>query len=486
MIGLITNCKPFFNDICDEIRLFYMEKKIDDVPEAGESGLFVRVDVAEDNDWRAVCEVISGGKTVYSYENSIPRKTGSALYMKKVKKRFVKNAVYALLKGYTGKKPAWGSLTGIRPTKLAREFKSAMGGGAREFFINEFDVDECKAKLAFDIAVNQGPVINAITAQDIDIYVGIPFCTSRCSYCSFVSRELKRSKGLTGKYLDALENEMRGAKELLTGRNIRCVYVGGGTPTALSPEELSRLFGAMRETFGGGIEFTVEAGRPDTIDSEKLRVIREANATRICVNAQTTNPETLKRIGRTYEPGEFDRAFRLVRECGFDNVNTDIILGLPGEKLEDVRRTLMDVCSYRPENVTVHTLAIKNAAALTLEGAAEFADAAEVYEMVEFSRRFLEDIGYIPYYLYRQKYMAGNLENVGYALPDRICEYNIDIMEELVDNLSFGAGAMSKRIFHGQNRIERSCNIRDIGMYIDKIDEMIERKRLLFFLRKEK
>lgn len=480
MLGLITNCKPFWGDICDEIRLFFVEKKIDDVDEAGENGLFIRVEVTEDDCWRAECAVLSGGKTVYSYENSMARETGGALYVKKIKKRFVKNAVYALLKGYTGYKPAWGSLTGIRPTKLARELKSSMGESARDFFINEFDVDESKAKLAFDIAANQKPVIQEITEKDIDIYAGIPFCTSRCSYCSFVSRELKRSKGLTGTYLDALEKEIRGAKDLLAGRRIRCVYVGGGTPTALTAKELSRLFYVMGETLGSGIEFTVEAGRPDTIDADKLQVIRDAGATRICVNAQTTNPETLKRIGRTYEPGEYGRAFRLVREYGFDNVNTDIILGLPGESLADVRQTLMDVCAYRPENVTVHTLAIKNAAALTLERASEFTDAAAVFEMVEFSRKFLEDRGYVPYYLYRQKYMAGNLENVGYALPGKICAYNIDIMEELVDNLSFGAGAMSKRIFHGQNRIERSCNIRDIGLYINQADEMVERKRVLF------
>ena len=481
MLGLITNCKPFFGDICDEIRLFFMEKKIDDVPEAGENGLFVRVQLYENGDWLAECAVVLDGKTVFAYDNSMPRAEGSALFIKKIKKRFVKNAVYALLKGYTGCTPAWGSLTGIRPTKLARELKLSMGGDARDFMICEFDVDESKARLAFDIAANQTPVIEEITGRDIDIYVGIPFCTSRCSYCSFVSRDLKKSKGLTEIYLDALEKEIRSTKEILSGRNVRCVYVGGGTPTALTAQELSRLFAVINETFGSPSEFTVEAGRPDTIDEGKLHAIRDAGASRICVNAQTTNPETLQRIGRTYKPGEFDRAFQLARACGFDNVNTDIILGLPGETLADVRKTLEDVCAYRPENVTVHTLAVKNAAELTLERAAEFADAAAVYEMVDFSRRFLEDRGYIPYYLYRQKYMTGNLENVGYALPGKICAYNIDIMEELVDNLSFGAGGMSKRIFQEEHRIERSCNIRDIELYIERVDEMIQRKNLLFF-----
>jgi coproporphyrinogen dehydrogenase HemZ len=385
-----------------------------------------------------------------------------------------------LLKEYIGITPPWGSLTGIRPTKLARELLAEMGPEAKSFFTDEFNVSESKAKLAFDIAQNQMPLIKDITSADLDIYVGIPFCVSRCSYCSFGSHELKTSRKITGQYMDALLREIEGAKTLANGRNVRCIYIGGGTPTALSADELQTLFGALKNAFPSYKEFTVEAGRPDTIDDEKLNVIRKAGATRICVNAQTTNPETLQRIGRTYEAGEFDRAFHLVREHGFDFVNTDIILGLPGESLADVQKTLEDVCAFEPENVTVHTLAIKNAANMTLEDSTTFADAAAVAQMVDFARAFLEAKGYIPYYLYRQKYMTGNLENVGYAKPGKLCLYNIDIMEELVDNLSFGAGAMSKRIFAAEKRIERSCNIREVNLYMERVDEMVQRKIELF------
>lgn len=480
MTGLITNCKPFYGDLCDEIRLFIVEKRIEEAEEAGE-GLFVRVFLYENNDtWHAECEVIVDGQTVQSRQSSTLAETGSALYIKKMKKRFIKNALYSLLKEYTGTKPPWGSLTGIRPTKLARELLAEMGEGAKEFFKSEFDVDESKAKLAFDIARNQLPLINDITPDDLDIYVGIPFCVSRCSYCSFGSHELKKGKKLTGQYMDALIREIEGAKTLSNGRNVRCLYIGGGTPTALSAEELERLFDVLKGAFPSYREFTVEAGRPDTIDAEKLAVIRQAGATRICVNAQTTNAETLQRIGRTYEAGEFGRAFRQVREYGFDFVNTDIILGLPGETLKDVQKTLDDVCAFDPENVTVHTLAIKNAANLTLQDSAGFADAAAVAAMVDFARAYLEERGYIPYYLYRQKYMAGNLENVGYAKPGSICLYNIDIMEELADNLSFGAGAMSKRIYAAEKRIERSCNIREVNLYMERVDEMVQRKIKLF------
>ena len=489
MLGLQTNCAPFFGDICDEMRLFFMEKKIELLNEAGQTGLFanppfegivVRADLIENGEWRADCAVIHGGSVVYSYENNMPKAEGDGLHVKKIKKRFIKNAVYALLKGYTLQKPPWGSLTGIRPTKLARDLQAEMGVGARGFFRSEFDVDEEKAKLAFDIVGKQASVISGISGNDLDVYVGIPFCTSRCSYCSFVSQEVGKSRGLTGLYLKALEKEMRSAEKIIQGRNIRCIYVGGGTPTALTADELTHLFGVIREVFPQFIEFTVEAGRPDTIDPDKLNAIRKAGATRICVNAQTTNPETLKAIGRTYEPGEFNRAFKLVREFGFDNVNTDIILGLPGEGMADVRQTLEDVCAFDPENVTVHTLAIKNAAGLTLADLEGFADAVAVSRMADYSREFLEGRGYLPYYMYRQKYMTGNLENVGYAKPGKICAYNIDIMEELVDNLSLGAGGMSKRIFKSQNRIERFCNVRDVKQYIERVDEMAEKKMKLF------
>lgn len=480
MVGLITNCKPFFGDLCDEIRLFIVEKRIEEAEEAGE-GLFIRVFLQENSGkWHADCEVILDGKTVCSFQSSVPEETGGALYIKKMKKRFIKNALYSLLRGYTGVKPPWGSLTGIRPTKLARELAAEMGKGAKDFFTAEFDVDESKAKLAFDIAQNQLTVIKEIKPDDLDIYVGIPFCVSRCSYCSFGSHELKKNRKITGQYLDALTREIEGAKRLAEGRRVRCIYIGGGTPTALSEEELQRLFGVLQNAFPAYREFTVEAGRPDTMDANKLAAIRQAEATRICVNAQTTNAETLQRIGRTYEAGEFGRAFRLVREHGFDFVNTDIILGLPGETLEDVQKTLEDVCAFDPENVTVHTLAVKNAANLTLEDSATFAGAGAVARMVDFSREFLEGRGYIPYYLYRQKYMAGNLENVGYAKPGKLCLYNIDIMEELADNLSFGAGAMSKRIYASEKRIERSCNIKEVNQYMERLDEMIRRKFELF------
>ena len=480
MIGLITNYKPFFGDICDEIRLFFIEKKIDDVQEAAKSGLFVRVLFYEAEDWRVLCEVIVDGNIMREYHEKLPCETGSTLQVKKIKKRFIKNAVYTLLKDYTGQKPPWGALTGIRPTKLARDMHLEKGDAARDVFLKDFDVDGDKTALAFDIVNIQMPEIEKITRRDIDIYIGIPFCTSRCLYCSFISREIGKCRELSEQYIEALLREIDGAKDITTGRRVRCLYIGGGTPTALTAPQLQRLLTEANRAFGGYVEFTVEAGRPDTIDPEKLDIIKNAGATRICVNAQTTNEKTLERIGRQHGRDAFFNAFERVRAFGFDHVNTDIILGLPGETIEDVKNTLKEVCICGPENVTVHTLAVKNAAALTLEQAQTFSDAHLVREMVDFSQAFLEEKDYLPYYLYRQKYMAGNLENVGYAKPGKLCLYNIDIMEELVDNLSFGAGGMSKRIHYDKKRLVRSCNLKEVGLYIRNVDEMIERKHRLF------
>lgn len=479
MAGLITNCTSFYGDICDEIRLFFLEKQIAPAQEAGE-GLFIRAFLDESVVlWRAECAVLLDGQVMHAFTDIKESARGSALYVKKLKKRFIKNAVYTLLKEYTGEKPPWGSLTGIRPAKLARELLTEMGSDAKAFFQSEFDTDADKTDLVFNVAEKQIPLIQDIQVNDLDIYAGVPFCVSRCSYCSFGSYQFD-NKRLTEAYMDAILREIAGAEKIAQGRHIRCLYVGGGTPTALSASNLRRLLHALCKAFPDWLEFTVEAGRPDTIDSEKLDEIRRAGATRICVNAQTTNPATLQRIGRKYAPEEFSRAFNLSRKTGFTCINTDIIMGLPGETIEDVIKTLSDVCAFGPENITVHTLAIKNAAAMTLSDSGSFANPKVVAEMVDFSRTFLRERGYIPYYIYRQKYMTGNLENVGYAKPGNFCLYNVDIMEELADNMSFGPGAMSKRISEDRKRIERACNVRDIKLYVERLDEMLQRKFTLF------
>ena len=427
------------------------------------------------------CEIFSEGKSVLKKFFETEMQGESDLEIKKHKKRFIKNSIYALLKEFTGKTVPWGSLTGIRPTKLAREIKNKQGESyAKNFFKEVYDVSDKKIKVAFDIVSRQEEIINSATENSIDIYVGIPFCKTRCSYCSFVSREYDRNISLKDDYIKRLKKEIAACKSIAQGRDVRCVYIGGGTPTALSEYELEEVLQAVNDAFPNRKEFTVEAGRPDTITKEKLYVIKQAGANRISVNAQTTNDETLKLIGRNYPASEFFTAFEAAQKMDFDSINTDIILGLPGENKSVMQKTISDVLSLQPQNVTVHTLAIKNSSYLAEKSDVLYPSPKDVSYMVEYAADEISAQGYDAYYMYRQKYMAGNLENVGYAKKGKICVYNIDIMEETVSILALGAGGISKRVFPKENRIERACNVKDIINYTARPDEMIQRKLSLF------
>ena len=482
MFALNSNVPAFFSDLCDEIRLFMPAKKIDETDTIPQDGtcIFLRYQ-KEDTDWLVKTALYVDGQLRAEHSGSAPVREESALIEKKYKKRFLKNAVYELLKTYFKQSPPWGSLTGIRPTKLVRELCAQMGREkARGYFQQEFDVSQTKTRLAFDIAERQMPLIAASEAADVDIYIGIPFCKSRCSYCSFVSREYGRYTALKDEYLKCLFYEMEQAAKWISPGRVRCIYIGGGTPTALNAQELKALLSHTTACFPQWDEFTVEAGRADTIDEEKLALILRSGANRISVNAQTTNAQTLKAIGRTYPPEEYQRAFLMARRAGFSCINSDIIFGLPGEQAEMMKKTLEDVTALEPENITVHTLALKNSSYLAEQQDVTYPDAQSVAQMVEYARDYLEHRGYYPYYLYRQKYMAGNLENVGYARPGFICKYNIDIMEETTSVLALGAGGISKRLYPEQNRIERACNVKDIATYNARIKDMLARKKPLF------
>jgi len=394
----------------------------------------------------------------------------------------VKQTVYELFKKHTHKELPWGSLTGIRPAKLARELISELGEErAKKAFISEFDVSGEKLELAFEIADNQKSFIRSAKPEDIDIYIGIPFCASRCKYCSFVSRDVVRAGKMRNEYLEALENEIDSMAGIVGTYNVRAVYIGGGTPTSLETGELERLMEKTVDTFGTGVEFTVEAGRPDTVTREKLLVLKKGGADRISINPQTLKQETLDIIGRRHSVDDFYRAYDMAKSAGFESVNTDIILGLPGEDAGDMAETIEGIAGLKPDNVTIHTLAIKNSSEFARENTGHFCDNGIIECMTGRAREILGAEGYIPYYLYRQKYMNGNLENTGYAQPGRECIYNIDNMEETVSVLAFGAGAISKRIFGKERRIERAANVKDVEQYIARNGEMAERKRALFY-----
>jgi oxygen-independent coproporphyrinogen-3 oxidase len=314
----------------------------------------------------------------------------------------------------------------------------------------------------------------------MDVYIGIPFCTTRCAYCSFSSGEIGDGS-LVPPYMAALEKEIRACAGILrdSGRSLRALYVGGGTPTALPEGDFRRLLGWIREVFPDARETTVEAGRPDTLTQGKLRAIREAGISRISINPQTMNDRTLQVIGRAHTAQQVRDAYALAREEGIPHINMDVIAGLPGENEADFVRTLEEAVRLHPESLTVHTLAIKRSSRMSLENH-PLPDGEMTARMVESGRETAKALGMVPYYLYRQKYMAGNLENTGYALPGHACLYNVDMMEETSHILALGAGGISKRIWPEEGHISRAPNVANIRDYITRIDEMINRKKDLF------
>ncbi len=485
MVGVRTNRQEYRNDIAEEIRLFTGPAQIEYAEEDDARSFDPLFELTlERRDGAYSLFARAGGETIAECFE-IPA-DASALLVKKLEKRRLKLACYRLLKClYPDVPTPWGSLTGIRPTKLFRELSAERGiPYARDMFVNTFGVSPERTGLAERICAVQEPYVSSVAPKDIDVYIGIPFCRTKCLYCSFASEVLKKSERLE-RYLEALRRDIAHGASLCAreGLRIRSLYVGGGTPTVLTAGQLADLLSFSLEQYGGfGAECTVEAGRPDTIDKEKLSVLRRLGVTRISVNPQTMNDETLTRVGRTHTAEDVRRAFRLAREAGFDAVNMDLIAGLPGETADDMAHSCEEIARLGPDDLTVHALAIKRSSLLKLHRSEyPLPDADTAREMTRLGASCAEGMGMRAYYLYRQKYMSGNLENVGYALPGKECAYNIDMMEETASILSHGAGAMSKRVFGGENRIERLPNPKDVDTYQTKLDRLLEEKNRFFF-----
>ena len=403
------------------------------------------------------------------------------LHRRRAARRLCKQTLYDLCRKTTGIHPPWGSMTGVRPTHLMLEsLASGMSPAeAVEHLVSDFDVTLPKAELLAEIAAVQA-ALPAPGDQYMDVYIGIPFCPTRCAYCSFSSGEIGDGR-LVAPYMDALSREIRACAPLIarTGRKLRALYVGGGTPTALPEAEFRTLLSRIREFFPDAAETTVEAGRPDSLSRDKLRAIREYGITRISINPQTMNDRTLRVIGRAHTAQQVRDAYDLAREEGISHINMDVIAGLPGENESDFAYTMEEAVKLHPESLTVHTLAIKRSSRMSLENA-PLPDGEMTARMVAVGLQTAKNLGMVPYYLYRQKYMAGNLENTGYALPGHACLYNVDMMEETSHILALGAGGISKRIFHEEGHIERAPNVANIQEYISRVDEMSQRKKDLF------
>lgn len=465
MIRLTVSNEEYLNDLAELVRPFESRSDKD-----------VSIDVGYLNDGGniRICiksDAFDGFEKHYAF----PVVAKDELERKRIEKRHLKVAIYRTLSFITGVNLPYGCLTGIRPTKLFLEIENEFekyGKSACEVFEDDYSVSENKVKLVKRIVDVQRPLRNK-SQNEYDVFVFIPFCPTRCAYCSFVSLPIDKQIKLVRPYVDCLLRELEQTKELIRSRKIkvRAVYVGGGTPTSIGAELLDEVLAACH--FGAS-EFTVEAGRPDTIDKDVASVLKKHGVTRVSVNPQTFNDKTLEVIGRRHKCADTYNAYMLVKD-DFD-VNMDLIACLPGETVDDFKRSVDIAVALDPANVTVHTLYMKKGSALKQCGY-DNTDYDTASRMVDYAYSRLTQAGYEPYYMYRQKYTSGNLENVGYAKPGKACLYNVDIMEEDTSILANGANGISKKWDKDKNLITRCANYKEPLEYVKHIDEMLKRQR---------
>lgn len=390
--------------------------------------------------------------------------------------------LYKLLCDFTGLTQPWGILTGVRPVKLLRRLaEESSEEQAVKKFENDFFVSNEKIALSRETEHNERKILELSKPESFSLYVGIPFCPSRCSYCSFVMASIERAEKLIEPYTKLLCEEIKRTAEIANklGLRLETVYFGGGTPTTLSAEQLDTVLGTVNKSFDMSTcrEFTVEAGRPDTIDIAKLFALKENKVDRISINPQTVNDEVLKTIGRKHTAQQFFDAFELARKCGFDNINTDLIAGLPTDTPESFKNSLDSIVRLNAECITVHTLCMKRASRLTTEGVTlDLQQARDAREMLAYTQNILGQNEYIPYYMYRQSRMVGNLENVGWSKRGFESLYNVYVMDETHTILACGSGGVTKLKRNNPDYLERIFNFKYPYEYIDRFDELIQRK----------
>ncbi len=451
---LISLLPPYLNDVPDVVRAFNPYVEICDTAEG-----FFRLECTDKEGGFTFTMTSQSGIVIDEFLSIVEQ---DYLIYKKLTKRFVKTLLYNYFSELTDVALPYGSLTGVRPTKLMYE----LGGDidAVKYMQDEFFVSEDRANLIASVLKNQHGIYNH-DSNGVDIFVNIPFCPTRCSYCSFISTEIGRVRKRIPEYIACVKEEIIGINREIMDNNyeVRSIYVGGGTPTSLEAEELKDM---LSELSGYGCEFTVEAGRPDSITEAKLAVLKALNVTRISINPQTFKDETLKELGRNHTVEDIYTAYKMAIKYDFD-INMDLIAGLSGEDMADFKNSVDRAIALEPANITIHTLSIKRGGVLKQSGSVKSMDGS-VKEMADYGRKSLAEAGYSPYYMYRQKNMADNLENVGYCKAGKQCIYNIDYMEETNTILSAGAGAMSKYVFQSENRLERVCNPKGFNEYIER------------------
>lgn len=474
--------KDFEYDIQGLVKSFFPGEQMA-VDKNVDARLTIETDISDSN---ILLTLTSDGTVVSKEESPICRED------RKDTKNRLKRLVYDILSDYTRQTLPWGTLSGIRPTKITT---SLLEEGRdipwiRQHMKNEYYLSDKKTELSIGISKRELDILKDIDYKNgYSIYIGIPFCPSTCSYCSFTSYPLAAYRKKVDSYIDALCREMRFVGKRMRDKNLNTIYIGGGTPTTLEPHQMKRFFEEIYDTFDMGHlkEFTVEAGRPDSITPDKLKVMADYNITRISVNPQTMNEKTLKLIGRRHTVKQIHEAFDMARAQGFHNINMDFIVGLPEENIDDVRYTMEETKKISPDSITIHSLCVKRAAKLNTMKE-EYRNYSYINDenIMDMTQKYANDMGMKPYYLYRQKNMTGNLENVGYSVPGKAGIYNILIMEERQSIVALGAGASSKMVFQPERfadgkfpedkQIHRIENVKDVDCYIERIDGMIERK----------
>lgn len=444
-------------------------------------GSWAAVTCREEGDSLTVAaELTHGGRTA-SHRRTVTL-SGTDFEREGQRRHAVGACFFLAHRALTGASPPWGMLTGVRPDKpVTRALASGKSPAeARRMLEEDYFVTPSRAALALETGAMAESAARALEPRDIAVYAGIPFCPTRCAYCSFVSQSVERSFPLIAPYVDALAEEIRagGAMAAEQGLRVRAFYMGGGTPTALTAAQLDTVLTALEASFdlSSCEELTVEAGRPDTLTAEKLAVLKSHGVTRISVNPQTMEDHVLRAIGRRHTAADLRRAMELTARYGFPHVNMDLIAGLPEDTPEGFRRSLEACLAFGTDNLTVHTLALKKGSRILTEGLS-VPEPAAVAEMLDFAASALRSAGYGPYYLYRQKYMSGSFENIGWSRPGGACLYNIYIMSELCSILSFGAGGSTKMVEPADGRIERAFNAKYPKEYMERPEKYLANQR---------
>nr|WP_101541716.1 coproporphyrinogen III oxidase [Clostridium ihumii] len=470
VIKINLNNLDFRYDVFQMVNLFYPFSDIE----------FIEEEMKDDN---TLCVEVNDNEVIISYELDS--------YISKIDKKCrvkeeVKKSIFKYMNKITGKKLAWGTLVGIRPSKKALE-KLEEGISEKEIirdFNERYLTSKEKAKLCIDVAKWERNIVNK-DEKTISIYVGMPFCPTRCAYCSFTSNPISSCKTIVEPYLQCLKKEIKMMSKYVREKelNVECVYFGGGTPTSINNEQFEDVMKSMYESFienSNVKEFTVECGRPDSITREKLMSMKEYGVHRISINPQTMNDSTLKLIGRSHDVKSVVETFKIAKDLGFDNINMDIIVGLPGEKFDNIEITCSELEKLKPHSITVHGMSIKRASKLhenlVNNKKFEIPKQDELNKMYERTVNMSKKLDMKPYYMYRQKNMVGSMENIGYAIEGKEGIYNVQMIEEKQTIIALGADAVSKVVFLNENRIERFANVKDVREYIKRIDEMIDKK----------